>query len=188
MARKLRRQIRPAPVSRLRRSARALGRLLYGSRVYETWRFPPGSLRTAREALGLRIEQAYDLAYPRSVGGLQHRTDWIWVDRPKRPLHTEVVTVAVLIATGIAVRSRAAGSSRGMADLILFGPTPLSPYPRPPTVEFDSLDGGDLRHLGQAIHVLTEAAQLTGGHDDTTAAHHRVTDALLELDRWSSRV
>jgi hypothetical protein len=137
----------------LRRAGSLFYRVIYGKdRYVESWTFPPRSLRTAREALGLDAQQAYELAgRPFSeLGGWEHVLHWSGMESSKKPIRCTHVKLAVLISTGMAVHARAAGSGRALAELILFGPAPLSHYPPITPVRRRDLDDHDFRRIMDA--------------------------------------
>lgn len=163
-----------------------LHRICYGKdRYVESWTFPPRSLRTAREALGLDSQQAWELAdRPFAGPGFEHVLHWSGLESSKKPTHCVRVKLAVLISTGMAVHARAAGSTRDLAELILFGPAPLSHYPPIRPVRPGDLDVHDLRRVMDAYAMLLAARQRLKYHDSTAALDRRLGEALTELVLW----
>jgi hypothetical protein len=170
----------------LRRTASLLYRLLNGKPVYvEIWTFPPRSLRTARKALGLDAQQAYELVQPsRPHGGFGHLLEWVGLDGSREPIRCTNEKLAVLISTGMAIQAKAAGSDRGIAELILFGPAPLSHYPPITPARHDHLDARDFRRMLEAYRLLLTAQEQLNYHDATMALRQRLTQAQSELDSW----
>lgn len=171
---------------RLRRAGSVLFRLFYGEPVYEeVWTFPPESLRTAREALGLDADQAYELVKPSGTpSGISQLFEWVGLDDSREPIRCTNEKLAVLISTGMALRARAAGSDRGIAELILFGPAPLSHYPLISPVRPDRLDSSDFRRMVDAYLLLQTAQERLNYHDATIALRQRLANAVRELDSW----
>ena len=175
-------------VRRLRRAGSLFYRVIYGKDPYvETWTFPPRSLGTAREALGLDSLQAYELAgrpFGGNGGGWGYVLHWSGMETSKKPIRCTQVKLAVLISTGMAVHARAAGSARPLAELILFGPAPLSHYPPITPLRHGDLDSHDFRRILNAYEVLCTAQRQLKYHDTTAALDRRLAESVAELDRW----
>lgn len=172
----------------LRRAGSLLYRVIYGKDPYvETWTFPPRSLSIAREALGLNALQAYELAgrpFGSGGDGWGHVLHWSDLETSKKPIRCTQVKLAVLISTGMAVHARAAGSARALAELIMFGPAPLSHYPPITPVRHGDLDSQDLRRMMDAYNVLCTAQRQLKYHDTTAALDRRLAESVAELERW----
>jgi hypothetical protein len=170
----------------LRRAGSLLYRLAYGKPIYEEiWTFAPGSLRIAREAIGMDLVQVEDLVgLARPGAGWGHILEWIGLDGSKETIRCTSERLAVLISTGMAVNAKAAGSNRGIAELILFGPAPLSHYPPITSVRPDHLDAHDFRRIIEAYLLLLTAAERLDYHDTTMTLRHRLDQAIAELDSW----
>jgi hypothetical protein len=150
----------------------------------DIWTFAPASLRIACDALGLDDLQAFDLAQLPTGPAFSHILLWADLVSTKKPLRCTHEQLAVLISTGVALHAREIGSSRGIADLILFGPAPLSHYPRSTPIRTGDLDYVDLRRIGTAGALLQKARSLLPYHDTTVALRHRLDEVIAELDSW----
>jgi len=172
----------------LRRAGSLLYRLAYSKPIYEEiWTFAPGSLRIAREALGLRFEQVDELVdLSRPGAGYGYILEWIGLDGAKDPIRCTNEKLAVLISAGVAVGAQSAGSDRGIAELILFGPAPLSHYPPITPIRPDDLDDHDFRLTMEAYLLLRHLQERLDYHDTTMTLRHRLDHAIAEFDSWAA--
>lgn len=84
----------------------------------------------------------------------------------------------------MAVHARAADSARALAELIIFGPAPLSHYPPITPVCQGDLDSLDLRRIMDAYEVLCTAQRQLRYHDTTAGLDRRLAESVAELELW----